>query len=520
MADPAHEATDEAIRKLSKRLHANYNRAYREMSKRHKALMRGYSEQDEAWRARAKAGEATEEEHKAWRRWMTSDVAWYGHMVDTLASDLATCDEQATAMINGEAPGVYAENHNYGTFQVEGGVQVDTAYTLVDQDAVTVLLRDQPDLLPRLQPHMSRSERWARRKITSAITQSVLLGDSVPRASKRLRSVVEMDARAATRAARTALTGAENAGRVGAYRRAQGMGIGVRKQWMATLDERTRDSHRELDGETVGVEERFSNGLMYPGDPSGPAGEVWNCRCTLVADVEGVDTSRFPRPSEVVDVNDPEAYAKWKAGHKSPAPRTQRVMSRPDSEQPELSGFRWIGPRSTTSRDKLAKANPHFSEGREYQVNCQRTVVAYELRHRGYDVQARPYDDGDHIKDSGVAAWDMNGGGLWYRDKDLKVAERKSQLRDLVSKAFAEWGDEARALVRIKWTKKYGGGGHFISVRKVGGAMVYEDPQSNEALDINETLKKVSTSRCACWFMRVDNRNLSKYVGEAVENAE
>lgn len=56
----------------------------------------------------------------------------------------------------------------------------------------------------------------------------------------------------------------------------------VKKQWCATLDDRTRFSHRMLDGEIRDIDEEFSNGLMYPGDPSGDAEEVINCRCTLL----------------------------------------------------------------------------------------------------------------------------------------------------------------------------------------------------------------------------------------------
>jgi len=54
------------------------------------------------------------------------------------------------------------------------------------------------------------------------------------------------------------------------------------KQWMTTGDDAVRDSHAELEGETVGMDEPFSNGCMYPGDESGEAGEVINCRCVLV----------------------------------------------------------------------------------------------------------------------------------------------------------------------------------------------------------------------------------------------
>ena len=37
-----------------------------------------------------------------------------------------------------------------------------------------------------------------------------------------------------------------------------------------------------VDGEIRALDEKFSNGLMYPGDPSGSAAEVINCRCVLL----------------------------------------------------------------------------------------------------------------------------------------------------------------------------------------------------------------------------------------------
>jgi hypothetical protein len=57
----------------------------------------------------------------------------------------------------------------------------------------------------------------------------------------------------------------------------------VRYTWRATHDNRTRDSHAAMDGDTVAEGERFVTGagntLEYPGDPSGPPEEVINCRC-------------------------------------------------------------------------------------------------------------------------------------------------------------------------------------------------------------------------------------------------
>ena len=54
------------------------------------------------------------------------------------------------------------------------------------------------------------------------------------------------------------------------------------KMWIAIEDNRTRKSHSHagVDGERIGIYEKYSNGLYYPGDPTGAAKEVINCRCT------------------------------------------------------------------------------------------------------------------------------------------------------------------------------------------------------------------------------------------------
>lgn len=53
------------------------------------------------------------------------------------------------------------------------------------------------------------------------------------------------------------------------------------KIWVSVGDLYTRDSHLALDGQERPIDMPFSNGLMFPSDPNGDAGEVINCRCTL-----------------------------------------------------------------------------------------------------------------------------------------------------------------------------------------------------------------------------------------------
>jgi hypothetical protein len=56
-------------------------------------------------------------------------------------------------------------------------------------------------------------------------------------------------------------------------------GLTLMKEWVAVVDDRTRQSHLNVNGETIPLDETFSNGLRFPGDPDAPAEEVCNCRC-------------------------------------------------------------------------------------------------------------------------------------------------------------------------------------------------------------------------------------------------
>ena len=82
--------------------------------------------------------------------------------------------------------------------------------------------------------------------------------------------------------------------------------------WLATLDERTRHTHRDLDGMTVPMEEEFPNGCMEPGDPNGGPEEVFNCRCSMRAVVSGLKSMarQFRDYSDIED-----DYETWKKGH-------------------------------------------------------------------------------------------------------------------------------------------------------------------------------------------------------------
>ncbi len=100
---------------------------------------------------------------------------------------------------------------------------------------------------------------------------------TVPQISKRLRDFYsDRSSMKAMRVARTEVT--QSAGFAQHESAAQG-GVMHKHQWLSSRDDRVRDSHIALDGEEKMLNEPYSNGLMFPGDPSGDPAEIIQCRC-------------------------------------------------------------------------------------------------------------------------------------------------------------------------------------------------------------------------------------------------
>ena len=81
------------------------------------------------------------------------------------------------------------------------------------------------------------------------------------------------------------ITNAQNRGRQDAFDELKEKGIPIREKWVATLDNRTRHSHRLMHGVYKNKDGYYPNGLRYPGDELGDPEEVYNCRCTEIAEV-------------------------------------------------------------------------------------------------------------------------------------------------------------------------------------------------------------------------------------------
>jgi SPP1 gp7 family putative phage head morphogenesis protein len=314
--DPAHKETDKILRDMEKRLDEVYKQAYKEARQTADDFMKQFREMDKKKRQQVKDGELDKAEYDRWRRTQVFQGNRYHQMADTLAADMTHTNQIAASVINGYLPEVYAVNHNYGTYEIEKGSRINTQYTMYDRQTVERLMRDNPDLLPRKAAvNVPKDELWNKNHINSAVMQGIIQGDPIDKISQRLAATVtDMSHTSAIRNARTMTTSAQNGGRIDSYKRAESMGIKMLQVWMATLDGRTRHEHRQLDGQKRKVGEAFEvegEKIFFPGDPAAEPSLVWNCRCTLIGEVEGVDynlSDVSQRDNKLGDMT----YEEWK----------------------------------------------------------------------------------------------------------------------------------------------------------------------------------------------------------------
>jgi SPP1 gp7 family putative phage head morphogenesis protein len=127
---------------------------------------------------------------------------------------------------------------------------------------------------------------YTREVIVRVLSEAAQSGSSFDQIVKLLTSNSELSTMRARRIARTETVTAANSA---AYLNAKESGLLMRKEWLAVHDNRTRHSHKEVDGVTVNIDDYFTVGgakMLTPGarvQENGlevPAKETVNCRCT------------------------------------------------------------------------------------------------------------------------------------------------------------------------------------------------------------------------------------------------
>ena len=455
--DPGTLATDQAVIDLGKEFKKIYGEAEKEIQAELDGFLKKFGPEIHDLEAKFIDGTITEDELEHLKL-MTLQKSILNQKADQLSGVMLNANQKAMRMINGEMLNVFAENANWQSYQLTQDTKMNLMFSVYDEHTAAKLLKDKPELLPRKEVKGVKDKAWNRKIIANAVLQGVIQGDSIPKLAKRIAAQTgETNMKAMTRYARTAMTSAQNSGRMEMLHRAKGMGIQCKKVWLATLDSRTRDAHGKMDGQKVDVDDDFQSDfgpIKFPGDLSSkgsvPA-NIYNCRCTLVYDYDG-----FP--------NDPTAdqrisYDEYYTEETDADGKTHKVFHRESSLITDMSYGEWKTAKAGSKLNDLNAAKYQLAEAQKAVVKAgvkedkiyeglwkdPVTLKDYPAKKAGIQAK-RDYYDTEIQKYKNAQSM----GASWATDDKIKDLEKKKKLLNEFEKRgeLIEKRDKALAAVQ------------------------------------------------------------------------
>ncbi len=281
MADKAHIAVDNKLAVMEKRISAIYSTPQKKALSKMLDFSKEIEKKSNELLKAVKEAESLRDKHKA----KTAYISFYQKVTKSrkfksvskdISFELYNTNVKATEYINSQAPDIYALNFNYINNElakdIDGFKPLNVTAEEVEKYGDLTMQTVSKD----------KDTKWNRDNLAKAlIAGAALLMDSNQVVKRATKVTYNKNHNFAVMHASGIATYGENKGRLDAMYRASDMGIVIQKQWRATLDNRTRDTHVFLDGNTVDLDDFFENGLEYPRDPNGEAREICNCRCRL-----------------------------------------------------------------------------------------------------------------------------------------------------------------------------------------------------------------------------------------------
>lgn len=282
--------TEIYIKRMEKRVREVYEEAEKDIEEKMQDFNKRYLAKRKIHYQDVKSGKWTQEQYDRWVAGQVFQGKQWKAKKEQIAEVLYNSNVYASKIANEQRANVFAINANYQAYTLEHGAGINFGFGLYDSATVVNLIKNEPQVLPYYTPKKSKDMTWNMRNISRQITQGIVQGESLDKIAKRLaRETGSRNMNSMLTNARTGMTMAQNAGREYRLREAEGMGIKVHKEWMATLDEVTRYTHRMLDGQKRPLNKPFTvegYSIMFPGDPTAHPSLVFNCRCTLVGDLD------------------------------------------------------------------------------------------------------------------------------------------------------------------------------------------------------------------------------------------
>lgn len=247
----------------------------------------------------------------------------------------------------------------------------------IDQEAVTRAVQLDSQISEGMYRHLGEDVAKLKKHIASEVSRGISSGMTFNQIAQQLSFKMKGaytnsggSLAYAKRIARTEGHRIQCQAGMDACYKAKDKGADVVKQWDSTLDAKTRETHVAVDQEVRELDEKFSNSLMFPGDPSGRASEVINCRCALFQRARWAVGNGFTKMNnitkELESFESPEEYAEFKKAFFSKENRNYMNYTEQMQEKYGTKDFRKLldkmDDREYNHLTKLQEGNPLFSK--------------------------------------------------------------------------------------------------------------------------------------------------------------
>ena len=272
-------------------------------------------------------------------------------------------------------------------------------------------------------------------------------------------------------------------------------------EYSAILDGRTTAGCSYLDNKRMKWSEWKKAPDMIPPRHFG-------CRATLVRVVSGGDASEnTPDLKKVVEKDNFQNATKKEliaSGKISENETKKAALARIRNDEFVLPEKTKISPEIA-----LSGTNPNYASGKEYQTNCQRCVPTYEMRRRGYDVEAL----GNFDKNFGNLVniqkmWESGDQDMYLNFRLNKDTRKFENLNISLFKEYLK-NIEPGERHQIGWVWR-GREGHTIIVENVKGSLKFIDPQTSKIRNLKQFQDWTSRAEGMFWGLRIDDREISQ----------
>ncbi|MCM3739226.1 phage head morphogenesis protein [Oceanobacillus luteolus] len=185
---------------------------------------------------------------------------------------------------------LFEESYYRTAYVLTNAVNSDLGFVLLDRELVRKAIENPLDRVGFLQRNRDNQARLTR-QLREQLTQSLIQGEAYRTAAKRIKNRMDVGATNILRITRTEMHQTRQRSKLEGMKEGAERGILLKKHWLATIDNRTRDRHGKLDGVQVDLDEQFEiDGFKAEGPGLFGVAEMdIQCRCDVLEVVDGFE---------------------------------------------------------------------------------------------------------------------------------------------------------------------------------------------------------------------------------------